>query len=346
MKKIILLLLLLLFVVFMGTEANSPDKPLKNTIIPFPDILKPGMINVRYDRLFVTENATVSIYSLKDFKLIKKFGKPGEGPQEFKVNPYGGQLILEVFPEYILVNSMGRLSYFTLNGDFIKEKNNAPGFYIQPMGKHFVGASETVGEENTRFRTINLYDPDFKKLCEIHRQEHEIQVQKGKGIHLLKQAFTYYVVGDKIFVSGREGFVIDIYDEKGKLLHTIEEKDYKRRKVTDADRKGIHRLLKRQFKELYELYKNTITIAPTFPAIGSIFVRDQRVYVLTNKEKDEMFETFIFDLDGKLIKKIFIPLTKKNTLQAYPTDIRDGKIYQLIENEEDEVWELHIIQFE
>jgi hypothetical protein len=53
-------------------------------VASFPDILKPGMIIVRGGRLFVTEGATISIYSMKDFTRIKTFGKPEKGHEEKK----------------------------------------------------------------------------------------------------------------------------------------------------------------------------------------------------------------------------------------------------------------------
>ncbi len=342
MRKILLLLILFLLVFITGPECKIPSKPVMKKLASFPNILKPGMIIVRGGRLFVTEGATVFIYSMKDFTLIKKFGKPGEGPREFKLDQFGGQLIIDVLPEYILVNSLGKLSYITLDGDFIEEKKNPAAFYLQPIGENYVGMSTTFGEGNTRFLAVNLYDRDLKKIREIFRREHEIQVQKGKGIHLLKKAFVYYVVEDKIFISGKEGFVVDIYDEQGRLLRTIERKDYKKREVTNAEKAEIHRILKRQYKELYEYFKNTIVIAPHFPVIASIFVRDEKVYVLTNNEVDQMWEMFLYDLEGVFIKKLFVPLLKRDLLSPFPTDIRNGNVYQLIENEENEMWELHV----
>jgi hypothetical protein len=42
-----------------------------------PDILKPEFIQVDGDELFINEGPSIFIYSLKDFKLKKKFGKQG-----------------------------------------------------------------------------------------------------------------------------------------------------------------------------------------------------------------------------------------------------------------------------
>jgi len=340
MKKILFLLIVLLLVFQIEVMCETSSVPMMKKLASFPDILKPGMILIKHDKLFVTQESTISIYSMKDFKLIKTFGKSGEGPQEFKLSRFGGQLIIDIQSENILVNSLGKLSYFTLNGEFIKEKKNAAAFYLQPINENYVGMSMAMGEGKVRYRVIDLYDRDLKKVREIFRREHEIQIQNGKGIHLLQKAFAYYVVGDKIFVSGKEGFVVNIYNEQGSLVKTIERKGYKKREVTDSDKEEIHRILKRQYKELYEFYKNSIVISPHFPVIASIIIRDEKVFILTNTEINQKWETFIYDFDGEFIKRLFIPMVKRDMLTPYPTDIRNGKVYQLIENDETETWEL------
>ena len=110
MKKLGTLALILFFtgLVFAGK------------VVPFPDLLKPEAIAVDNEYIYITEGASVHIYSLKDFTLKKKFGKPGEGPQEFKLFP-GVALRLTVLPDYLLLESMGKLSYYTKEGNFKKE---------------------------------------------------------------------------------------------------------------------------------------------------------------------------------------------------------------------------------
>jgi hypothetical protein len=50
------------------------------------------------------------------------------------------------------------------------------------------------------------------------------------------------------------------------------------------------------------------------------------------------------DMQGKLVKKIFLPVSFMNVLDIYPYTVAGRKLYQLIENE-DEEWELHIVSF-
>ena len=49
------------------------------------ELANPAKIIVLKNRLFVSEKTRVFVYSLANNKFIKEFGKPGEGPGEFKL---------------------------------------------------------------------------------------------------------------------------------------------------------------------------------------------------------------------------------------------------------------------
>lgn len=78
-----------------------------------------------------------------------------------------------------------------------------------------------------------------------------------------------------------------------------------------------------------------------FPAVKRILIRDQLLYVLTFKKQDNRYEFFIFDLEGKLLKKSFVPLKDRRFMIPYPFEIHKNKLYQMVENDETEVIELH-----
>ena len=107
MKRIGLILILVLTCRLMGAET---------TVTPLPDINKPGFVYLDKKQMYVTEDTSIYIYSLNDLKLIKKFGKRGEGPQEFKTypkitftrDPGLGPLSLDVSSKDIRVNSFGK----------------------------------------------------------------------------------------------------------------------------------------------------------------------------------------------------------------------------------------------
>jgi hypothetical protein len=56
-------------------------------------------VQVDKNQLYITDGASVFIYSLKDYQLQKKFGKRGEAPGEFLVDPniFSGSVLRIIF---------------------------------------------------------------------------------------------------------------------------------------------------------------------------------------------------------------------------------------------------------
>ena len=304
-----------------------------------PDVLKVDNIFVDEDQFYITESTTIYIYSLTDFKLKKKFGKAGEGPQEFR-----GFAYITVQPDHLLINSVGKVSYYKKDGTFVKELKSPGGMmnnFFFPLDKGFVGAARSV-EDQVLYVTLNAYDSNLNKGIELYRMKSPIQ-QTGK-IELLKQAFTYRTHDNKIFVAGKEGFIIDVLDHTGKPLLSITQK-YEQREFTADDEKALREVLKAQYRGQYEAVKDRLAFPSHYPEIQYFLIRDNKLYVATWKREGDKVEFFIFDLQGKLLKRLFVPFVFSNPIQPYPLDIRKGKVYQVIENE-DEEWELHVNEIE
>jgi len=81
-KKVMFLVILSLLLLAAFVWAENPGT--------LEGVLVPEMIQVSGDELYVLEGATIYVYSLKDLKLLCKFGQKGEGPGELK--------IMEAFP--------------------------------------------------------------------------------------------------------------------------------------------------------------------------------------------------------------------------------------------------------
>jgi hypothetical protein len=138
-------------------------------VVTLPELLSPELIRVDENKIYITEKANIYIYSKKDFKLVKKFGKKGAGPEEFRIGFANGMLWISVIPNCIFVHSIGKISYFTTEGKFINEKRLGQGTYrraFHPMGNQFVGVGTKI-QEKTRYWTINIYDSNLKKLNEL-----------------------------------------------------------------------------------------------------------------------------------------------------------------------------------
>lgn len=331
MKRIYLLVLFSLFAILaFGAEVAS-----------LPELGKPREIHVESSNLFVVDRANIYIYSLEDFKLKKRFGKLGAGPQEFLIKPY--PLKVSVQRDYIFVCSSGKVSFFGRDGSFIKEiKTNPPDFWYVPLGKKFVGRGETR-DTRLEYRTINLYDSNLKREKEVCRIEHV----KGKSnaVRVLTRNVQYYVYKDKIFIPVTEDLVIDVFDDMGKKLYSITEPGYKRVKVTKAHQKEVLNFYKNSPRHArrYERIKRNIQFPKYFPTIRRCKIADDKIYVETYKQLNEGSEFIVFGVKGKLLKKIILPVEQKNVYSSEPYTITNGKLYKLMENLDKEEWELHVI---
>ncbi|MGD2087363.1 MAG: hypothetical protein PVH61_14360 [Candidatus Aminicenantes bacterium] len=315
-------------------------------IVPLPNIMNPDIIEINGHDMVLAEGASISIYSLKDFKLIKKFGEQGEGPQEFKVLPMVASLEVKILPEYIVINSIGKVSTFTREGQFIKEKKITDMARMIPFQEKFVGVQFTSGQNNGGPEmAFNIYDSQGKKIKSICT--HKLPILKGKGtttlLDLLSQVNPQYKTSrDRIFIAGKQIFEIDIYDQEGNFLKSIK-REIKKQKLTGDDREKLLQAYKIHplYKLFWERIKEAVKIPDYLPVFKTFLVSDEKVYVQTFNKSNDKTEFLIFDLEGKFIKSAFLPLVYENIVTPYLYTISRGKIYQLSENE-DEEWELQI----
>lgn len=329
MKKNILMWFVLFFLLTLS------DLILGEKLAVLSEVLKPNEIVLDGNQFYITENTSIYIYSLEDFKLKKKFGKQGEGPAEFMD-------FVEVTPQddRLLVNSFRKISSFTKDGRFISELKAGQGagrgsFY--PLANGFVGRG-AIMEKGEMYLTINFFDSNLRKGKELYRMKSARQFS-GK-IKILKQSFIYRTHGNKMFVVGKSGFIIDVLDQNGKLLFSIN-REYEKRKFTPEDEKNMREVLKSLNYQQYEMLQHRLQFPEFYPEIEDFLITDGKIYVFTYKIENNKVETFTFSLDGKFLKKMYVHLAYQTPILPYPFKVRNGKIYQVIEND-DEEWELHV----
>jgi hypothetical protein len=312
---------------------------------PLPELMKPGQIKADKNNIYVVEGATIYIYSLKDFSLRKKFGKKGEGPQEFMLPP-PGRVELIIRPDALLVNSLGKLSYFTTGGEFQKEIKISVimDSWVSPLGNRFAGVCFRQ-EDNIFYNTINIFDEELKKGEEIFKFKSALQPGKVDFITAARLPLLC-TMEDKIYFGGKDGDIY-VFDDKGKKLSTIRH-EYEKVKLSEARKKMYIDFFKTdpRYKQGWEQFGKQAQFPAYFPVLRDLTVSDGKLYILTYKEKDGKREFYISGTDGKLIKKTMLLLPEMNPLELYPYTINNNKLYQLIENEDSETWELHITKIE
>jgi hypothetical protein len=332
------LLLLLLFLTGFVLAAKA---------VQLPGLIKPGFITADNDQLFIVDGTTVYIYSLKDFSLQTKFGRRGEGPQEFqplpRINRNG--VALNIQPDSIIVFSVGKASYFTRAGKFKGQSKTFSFFDNYTVWKdRFVGLGNKM-ENEIEYMTVNIYDPQFTKEKEIGKIKSYDRRQKLKATSFLKQPLLYSS-NDKIFLNDDDG-LIHVFDKNGKELEPIK-LDYTPKKFSSSDKDKYWNFFKTdsRFKPRVEVLKKIMGFPDSYPKIRHFLVSGKKIYVLTYNDVKEKKEFLIYDLSGKFLGKKLVPLQEMNVLELCPYTIFNGKLYQIIENEESEEWELRIDSLE
>lgn len=329
MTKITKLMLLIIVLANLVLSAKT---------VSMPDLKKPVKIEVDRDGIYINDSMTISIYSLKDFHLVKKFGRKGEGPREYKqyVN-------MNIQPDRLVVSSLRKVSFFSKKGEFKEEIRVPKGWTYKPVGKNFV-ANEFAQEEKTLYKVVYLFDSKFEKIKELSRKEFPFQRAKGR-LRVYGTPVDYCTDNNKVFICGKEDFIIDVFDGDGKRLTTLKE-NYEKIKLSENHKNDIYDFFKTHpyYKTRYEWFKKQLVFPDHLPAIRGFFISQQKILVRTYRKKGDKTEFFIFNMNGKLIKKQFLPIIERDTQTSFPFWIYDGKLYQLYDNPETESWELKITE--
>jgi hypothetical protein len=315
------------------------------------EILKPDLFEISDDDIYILEGATISIYSLKDLSLKTKFGQKGEGPGEIKLSDYYINKIF-IYPDHILVDSLGKILFFSKKGRLIKETKKTLNLIMQlaPVGKNFVIKRLDRTDGKVEFVTLGVYDSKMKLIKEIYRQISPIQVGKTD---MIPDGLFFCVIDDKIFVEeSTRGFFIEVFDHQGKKLYQIE-KDYEKVKVTEKDKEEVMRLYKMDpwvrhmgFENVKKIIK--FNFFDSYPAIQGIRPYGEKIVVRTFRKVENKEEFIIMDLKGQELKKIYMPpveiapnFAENNGIDIQLYTIYKNKFYYLRDNQDDETWELH-----
>lgn len=325
----------ILFLLLMSTLHSKQ-------IVKIPQVLNPTQIHVIKDRMYIVDGITILIYTLKDFQLNKKIGKKGEGPGEFKDAIYW----LYFRGNRMIVNSQAKVSYFSLEGGFIKEKKAFTGSRAGdfcPIGNQFA-AVQFLTEKQTFFKTVNIYDSNLKKIKEIYRVKEDFQ--PGKYMKAYSEPKTFTVHNDKIYVSFDNDFKITVFNSQGEKLFMIK-KEYQRLEVSKEHQQAAHLFYKNHsyYKKYYERIKRLLEFPTHLPAVKTFSFSEDKLYVQTYYKKDKKTEFYVFTPMGKFLESVFLPIIGEEefTYQIQTIyEFKNEKLYQLVENEENEEWEVHI----
>lgn len=343
MKKVNLFILLIVLLIQVIS--------LKAKVIDFIDLVNPNSIQIRNKRIYITDRSSIYIYSLNDFKLIKKFGTEGSGPKEFRLlkHVHNGGVNLSINSKFIVINSIGKISFYTLSGEYIKEipTHRSSGKYFK-VGNNYIGTKSVQDKKGVEYYTYNLYDSKLKKINEIYRTISWDESKKLDPISFTKWPI-FYSYKNKIYIDRRNDTGdIQVFNSKGEASDSIVHK-YKK---TEVEKSHITKYKKffnssiSGYKRFFEEYKHIVKFSEYFPVIRDFHFSDNKIYVVTYGMNEETYETFVFNLDGKFAGKVFLKLKEKDPIHLYPYTTYQNRLFQLVENIDEEGWELHITMIE
>ena len=329
-KNVVLALLLFVIAITPGFAEK---------VAVFTDFTNPYEFHVDKDHFYVSEGTTIYIYSLKDYTLIKKFGRKGEGPGEFLLGQAGNGLLLHLLQDHIMVNSYGRITYFTRDGEYIKEiPIKAVARLIFPFYDQFLGL-KYIRDGKTLVHQMNIYNASFDLVKTIYRHEHGIQTGTGKKFNPLTiNPPECKVYDNKIFMIDGQRDALHVFNQQGEPLFTVTNKD-DLLDFTDKDREIV---LNDPFWKNFPNYKTLLEFPAHYPPIHWFYIDPAKkiIYLKTYTMVGDKAVFLLFDFNGSFIKKTLLPFNKEG---EFHLAFFDGKYYRLMENADEEVWELHIM---
>jgi hypothetical protein len=334
MKRMLMMRMILILVFLAGMSWTMYPKQL----MKLPEIVGPINITVDGDNVYIVQKDAISLYSMKTKKLVKTFGKKGEGPGEFRSTP-----TIEVQEDRLIIDSIGKILFYSKDGEFINEMKPqiSMSYNYLPVGKQWVGM-KLANDMNAGKSTIkiDLFDKELKSIKEIASMMSTGFKQTSEGklkMAAVRDLLTYQVSGDKIILGNTsKGFYFEVLDSNGKKLYEIK-KEYKNQPFTETHKKEFLEAMEqnpmfRRYKDRYEFEYREF-----FPAYRNFIVADGKLYVFLNETKDKTTKVMVMDLKGNLLKTVYLP-------SKVHSSIRNDHFYYLLEDEETEEWGLYVIQ--
>lgn len=321
------------FLLFFVSSLNAVK------LTSFTDILNPICIAVDEKNLYVSEQKSIFVYSLNDFKLIRKFGKEGEGPGEFRLNP-----VVKVRKNGIFIHTFIKFCLFSKDGKLINEKRISLDMLsnIDVLGNYYVMQKGTFKEKPQFLTEICIYNQDLKKIKTLYQGKGKRLEKQKLRIRLINPTVKFQCWSNKIFIANcNKGFFIEAFDINGNSLYSIKKKLKKIRISESYKIKRKEDFLKKftVSQRSSPVFKKIVFEFPDyFPPIQDFIIKDNKMYVKTYGMEKGKEEYLVLDLMGVFLKKLYLPKVKTSF-----STFKNNKFYYLMENEDTEEWEFNCI---
>lgn len=326
------------FVLIFSFAADSQQDDLSR-IIPLPEIAKPSYIRVENGKIFVIDERDLVIYDFASGRMLSRIGKRGQGPGEFAFIP----MSVTVLRDRVVVGDIQKVLFFSLEGEYLGQMWE-PGrmrYSFLPIGDNFVGfairylndgSSTAVGGiYNSKGRLIKTFYNEMPVLPAPPRREGPAAIRRN--MLTIRDYADYLVYENRIYVAdSRKGLFISVFNERGDLLYEI---------FHNIPKIRVPKKFRDQTGRIYD----DVT-ASVFPAFVNFRIDAGRIYVITPKQKDGLYEVIVMDLKGRILGQAYrFPLRPNFSVPhvlASLYDIEDDKFVWYAYNEAKEIFEIHV----
>jgi hypothetical protein len=263
-------------------------------------------------------------------RFLFSFGKKGQGPGELNT-PIG--VMITPSKEILVEDALNRrLSFFSLDGKFLRHQSAAQGMGITGIlmddRGRIVARAMSFTDGKIAFE-IKTYDKDLNALKSLARVD---LANLGQlKVDPLSSAPGLVFAPDgrgNLFLGSPKGYLIRVFDFDGRLLRTIE-RDYDPTPVKKEDQAEIFKLLGGIQATGGFNVKEMVVFPDYFPPyVNFVANPDGRLLVRTYEKGKALKEYFydVFDADGRYTLRFPSALE----IQVW----RDEKLYGLEENED------------
>ena len=331
MKKNIILMLLFLTGAVHAVKLGS-----------LPDVQKPLRFTIDGDLLYIPDQNSLFVYSLKDFKVKQKIGGYGEGPAEFERTPSA-----KILKDEIVLFTYMKFARFKKDGTLQMEKRVFPLMLtnIFPLENHYILQDSHFDIEGQIVIETNIVDQDLKVIKSLYSHTKKKEYSGGKSVvRFMETAVSFQCNTNNIFLAnGSKGLFIEVFDFKGQPVRVIE-KDFPKIKIPEnVKKKRLEDFLKSYSSDHKKRIEKIFTFEfpEYFPSVQDFLVVGDTLYIETYRTEEDREEYIILDTKGNLLKNVFLPEAPPGSWTFY-----GNKFYLLKDNDEKEEWELHCIDLQ
>ncbi len=305
-----------------------------------PELSKPGAVHVTDRYIYISAPTTLFIYKRQPCQLIRRIGKAGEGPLEFKKNHMGAGIQFGISENNIYINSDGKLTILNRAGDLDREIRVPPMMHFIPAGDHFV--SKTLHKGTGTFSTISiaLFDSKLDKKSDLYVSD--IAFGMGAPIIYPPENIDYRSAQGKIYIStGGDNIHIlkfgPMGNSEGSIVWKLPSREVEK-SYQDSVR-AYYRTNPRT-KNYWGYYQKHLRFRKKYPGIRSFLIDDGRIYVQSYITVQNQARWYIMDLKGNRIGTVLLPIIEVDPVEIGLHAMHRDKFFWITEGDDGE-WELH-----